>query len=141
MIELTAALLGEIQRQGEQTYPDECCGILLGREHKGDKYVDALFPVENARAAGERYHRYLITAAAYLQAEKQARARDWDIIGFYHSHPDHEARPSDFDREHAWPWYSYMILNVRQRRASDLNSWVLDEDRGQFVPEQIVVKS
>ena len=138
MLRLGAAHLEEIRRHGEREYPDECCGLLLGRfAEGGEKQVVETLSVSNAREAEERYHRSLITPEEYLKGERQARARGLDIVGNYHSHPDHPAEPSEFDREHAWPTWSYVIVSVRGGRAADLRSWELEPDRSRFAEERL----
>jgi proteasome lid subunit RPN8/RPN11 len=72
-----------------------------------------------------------------LKVEKEARTRGLDVMGYYHSHPDHPAMPSNYDRDHAWPWYSYVIVSVQKGLAAEVNSWVLAEDRTRFEREEI----
>ena len=96
--------------------------------------------VDNQREESERYHRFLITPNVYLATEKYARTRELDIIGFYHSHPDAPARPSAYDMEHAWPWYSYVIVSVRKGSAAEITSWVMADDRSKFNEEAIIEK-
>lgn len=129
-----------IRAYGEEAYPNECCGFLLGRQINSDKEVIWTLPVQNERERREQYHRFLITPDTYLQGEKFARQRDLEIIGFFHSHPNAEARPSGYDLEHGWPWYSYIILAVRNQQAAEMTSWVLEEDRSKFTEEAIIVK-
>ncbi len=128
-----------IKADGEGAFPNECCGFILGKHNNGEKEVRALLPTSNEREDLEQYHRFLITPQAYLQAEKYAREKGLDVIGFYHSHPGAPARPSHYDLEHAWPWYSYIIVSVLEGRAEDVTSWVLQDDRVQFNEEKIVV--
>jgi proteasome lid subunit RPN8/RPN11 len=128
-----------IQAYGEEAYPDECCGFLLGNVRNGSKDVLATMPAFNSQTADEKYHRFLITSEAYLQCEKFAKERGLDIVGFYHSHPNAEARPSAYDVEHGWPWYSYVIISVKNNKAADVTSWVLEDDRSQFKPENIII--
>jgi proteasome lid subunit RPN8/RPN11 len=99
--------------------------------------VEAIVPIENAWDAGEQYHRFQISPEDMMQAEREARKRGLDVLGFYHSHPDHPARPSDFDREQALPFYSYIITAVEQGRAGELASWELKTDRSEFLVEAI----
>ncbi|MFQ5675924.1 MAG: Mov34/MPN/PAD-1 family protein [bacterium] len=127
-----------IKRHGEQAYPDECCGFLLGRLDS-DKQVLMTLNAANAREEQEKYHRFLITPENYLRCEKLARAENLDILGFYHSHPDAEARPSSYDLEHAWPWYSYLIVSVHDGKIKEVTSWVLEDNRTQFNFENICV--
>lgn len=126
-----------MEAHGEQTYPHECCGLMLGRVVDGTRVVEEVKPVNNARLDSPR-NRYLIPPDEVVKGDRQARERGLDIIGFYHSHPDVVARPSEFDREHAWPWYSYVIVSIREGRAMDLHSWVLRDDRSQFDQEEVI---
>lgn len=138
MIRLGARLAGEIRGEAERAYPDECCGLLLGRTAEGGaKEVVEIFPVENARESEERYHRSLITPGEYMRGERHARSRRLDVVGNYHSHPNHPAEPSQFDLEHAWPTWSYVIVSVRAGRAAELRSWELEPDRTRFAEERI----
>jgi proteasome lid subunit RPN8/RPN11 len=125
-----------IRRHAESTYPHECCGILLGRPHSGDKVVTAVLTLDNERQDSQ-HNRFLITPETLFRAEKEARAAGLDILGFYHSHPDAPARPSEFDREHAWPTYSYIIVEVVSGKAGEMTAWLLSGDRTRFEPEQI----
>ncbi|MDR1837164.1 MAG: M67 family metallopeptidase [Treponema sp.] len=138
---ITKKLLDEIKAEGEKAYPDECCGVLLGLSgENGDKTVKHILPVENAHSEDEQYHRFLITPDNMLDAEKKARALLIDVLGFYHSHPDHPSRPSDFDREHALPFYSYIITAVEEGTAKKVTSWALKDDRSEFNAENIIIK-
>jgi proteasome lid subunit RPN8/RPN11 len=131
-----------LRRAGEGAYPNECCGILLGRLLDGGlRTVEAVIPIENAREAEEQYHRFRIEPEDLMRAEKEARRRNLAVLGFYHSHPDHPARPSDYDREQALPFYSYLILGVREGKAEELTSWELAADRSEFKRETLTSKS
>jgi proteasome lid subunit RPN8/RPN11 len=125
-----------VRAHGEETYPQECCGFLLGTGAGNRKQV-----VRVVRAANERpdsaENRYLISPEAYLRVEHEAARAGLDIVGFYHSHPEAPARPSEFDRAHALPWCSYVIVSVRGGKARELASWVLSEDYTRFLPEPI----
>jgi proteasome lid subunit RPN8/RPN11 len=139
MLELGADLAQVIGEEGEKAYPNECCGFVLGTlRADGGRRAEALIPVDNARETEERYHRFKIEAEDFMKAEKTAHARNLEIIGFYHSHPDHPARPSDYDREQALPCYSYLIVSVEGGRAGALTSWKLAEDRTAFTEEEII---
>ena len=128
-----------IRIAGEAAYPDECCGILMGDiDNDGNKIVKRTEAINNAREDGEKYHRFLITPEDMLHAEQTARAAKLEVIGFYHSHPDHPASPSDYDRDHALPFYSYVIVSVEKGRAKELTSWELSADRAVFLSEKIV---
>ncbi|MCO5177259.1 MAG: M67 family metallopeptidase [Thermomicrobiales bacterium] len=128
-IVLPDGLAAAIATHGEETFPDECCGVLLGNETGGQRTVEQLLPIENEWDEGERRRRFLITPQAMMRAEREARKRGLDILGFYHSHPNAPARPSEFDREHAWPWYSYLIASIREGTFDVLTGWQLRDDR------------
>lgn len=125
-----------IRRHGESSYPEECCGFLLGTGDGFDKRVTRVVRTENRRRDSAR-SRYLIAPEDYLAAELEAQKAGLEIVGFYHSHPDAEARPSEFDRKHALPWCSYIIVSVRAGQAEVISSWVLAEDYSQFEEELI----
>lgn len=135
---LSADTLAAIRNEGEQGFPQEICGFLLGRVTDGNREVTRHRAVDNARAEGEQRNRYIIRPEDFLATEKLARAEQLDIIGFYHSHPNAPARPSVYDTEHAWPWYVYVIVSVLDGRAGDVTAWVLQDDRREFGPEALV---
>jgi proteasome lid subunit RPN8/RPN11 len=138
MLLLSSELETNIRKEGEIAYPNECCGIILG-EINGDETKDArrVVAIINSREDGEQYHRFLITPEDMLRAEQTARAAKLEVIGFYHSHPDHPSAPSGYDKDHALPFYSYVIVSVDKGRAQVLTSWVLTNDRMDFVQEVI----
>ena len=151
-LNLTQAHLESIRQHGAREYPSECCGVLLGKVEGTAKQVTEVVPLKNLRHDSARAqellplddlgreterNRFLIDPLDQLRVEKDARARGLDVVGYYHSHPDHPARPSVYDREHAWPWYSYVILSVEQGSPQDLTSWVLGEDRSSFSAEEV----
>jgi proteasome lid subunit RPN8/RPN11 len=142
------AILGH----GARDYPSECCGLLLGKVEGDEKHVAEVVPLKNLRHEASlaqellpvdnpgretEKNRFLIDPLEQLRVEKDARARGLDVVGYYHSHPDHPARPSNYDREHAWLRYSYVIISVERGSPKDLTSWVLVEDRSAFAPEQV----
>jgi proteasome lid subunit RPN8/RPN11 len=137
-IEIPAEILSQIQRNGQLAYPEEGAGLLLGFADAGRKQVNAIIELPNSREDGARHNRYLITPQAILKGEQQALALGMDIIGVFHSHPDHPNQPSDFDREWAMPWYSYLITSVINGVAIESRSWRLLEDRSSFVEEMIL---
>jgi len=129
----------QIRAHGAETYPHECCGALLGRDAKdGIRHVVGLFPLVNRRDDSPR-NRFAVSSQDVLEAEKAGRAAGLDVVGWYHSHPDHPARPSEFDREHAWPWYSYIIVSVQSGQPKDMTSWRLHDDRAAYTEEEISV--
>ena len=138
MITLAPNHLDEIGKHGERDYPHECCGLLLGTfAEDGRKIVVETYPISNAREEAARYHRSLITPEELMRGERYALERKLDVVGNYHSHPDHPAVPSQYDLEHAWPTWSYIIVSVRQGSAADLRSWELQADRSRFDEEEI----
>lgn len=136
-LELTLEHEQAIRAHAQRAFPHECCGFLLGRDEAATRRVAAIAAAENERTAAERHNRFSITPDVYLRAEREARRRRLDVIGFYHSHPDAPARPSDYDLEHAWPVYSYLIVSVRGGVSAALTSWVLREDRSGFEPQVV----
>lgn len=138
-LRLPEALALEIRHQSEAAYPAECCGALVGRMEGETKAVVRLAPAVNRRT--DDPHRYLIAPDDLRALERAVRAAGHEILGYYHSHPDHPAQPSAFDAEHAWPWYSYLIVRVDRGRSADLASWVLDDDRPVMHPESLDVFS
>jgi proteasome lid subunit RPN8/RPN11 len=149
---LSGHLAEKIRAHGAETYPHECCGALLGRDSAdlggGDPEAQAstpgreilgLFPLVNRRDDSPR-NRFSVTSEDVLAAEKEARAHGLDVVGWYHSHPDHPARPSEYDRDHAWPWYSYIIVSVQNGAAQEMTSWRLNDDRQEFSPEGIEIR-
>jgi proteasome lid subunit RPN8/RPN11 len=125
-----------IRRHAARAYPDECCGALIGRSGEGCRTVVRTLAIDNARTDSAR-NRFLVTDRDYLRAEAEAAAHGLDLIGFYHSHPDHVARPSQFDLDHAWPVFSYVIVSVVAGRADLMTSWILEEDRSRFRPQPL----
>ncbi len=126
-----------IRAHAERGYPEEICGFLIGQTSGDDKAAVRLLPIENIREEN-RQRRFEIAPGDFHKADSDARRDGQAILGFYHSHPDHPARPSEYDREHAWPWYSYIIVSVQSGKAADLTSWVLKEDGSQFDAEEIL---
>jgi len=153
-LSLSSRHLEAIRQHGARDYPNECCGILLGNADGGNKNAQEVVPLKNLRRDPARAqellplaepgreserNRFLIDPLEQLRVEKEARARHLDVLGYYHSHPDHPARPSEYDRNHAWPWYSYVIVSVEGGEPKDLTSWVLSDDRSRLDPEPIEV--
>jgi len=142
---MSAELAEGIRRHGAETFPHECCGALLGRDPafeaspSGIREVVELFRLVNRREDSPR-NRFAVTPEDVLDAEKAARGHGLDVIGWYHSHPDHPARPSQFDREHAWPWYSYVIVSVMAGTPAEMTSWRLNDDRQDYSPEHIELR-
>lgn len=136
-LQLAAAHLAAIRRHGESDYPHECCGLLLGRFAGERRIVDDVHPMRNANTTSPE-NRFDFDPKEHLAAQRQARERGLEVVGFYHSHPNHPARPSQYDLEHAaWPGYSYLIVRIQQGRAQEANSYELAEDRSHFLQEPL----
>jgi proteasome lid subunit RPN8/RPN11 len=131
-ITLHAHVDGAIRSHGREAFPHECCGALLGR----DGVVHEAFPLPNTTEEGPR-RRFLVRPADYRAAEKRARDAGLELLGFYHSHPDHPARPSQYDLDHAWPSFSYVIVSVMSGEDQALTSWQLTADRSAFDEEDV----
>jgi proteasome lid subunit RPN8/RPN11 len=129
---LAAAVNEAIRRHAVEAYPHECCGALIGREGS----VTDAFALPNTTEEGPR-RRFLVRPADYKEAERRAAAIGAELLGFYHSHPDHPASPSQYDLDHAWPFFSYVIVSVRDSGAGEMTSWRLRDDRSAFDPEHL----
>ena len=129
---LPTAAVETIRSHGRDAYPNECCGALLGR----DATVLEAFPLPNTTEEGPR-RRFLVRPDDYRTAERRAEALRATLMGFYHSHPDHPARPSGYDLDHAWPLFAYVILSVKSGEPAELTSWRLRDDRSAFDEERI----
>jgi proteasome lid subunit RPN8/RPN11 len=151
-LQISQKELDAIREHGAREYPNECCGIMLGSELNSAKVVRELAPISNLRHEQVRAeevlplanpdkeserNRFLMDPREVARVEAEARARGLDIVGYYHSHPDHPARPSEYDREHAWPWVSYVIIRIEDGKPRDYASWVLADDRSGFEDEPI----
>ncbi|MGZ9163649.1 MAG: M67 family metallopeptidase [Anaerolineales bacterium] len=142
ILQLTEKLLAQIHVHGEQAYPEEGAGFLLGAYSDNSlRAVQAIFPLGNSREDEARHNRYLITPEDYLKAELAADRLGLSLIGVFHSHPDHPNRPSEFDREWAQPFFSYVITSVQSGKAIESRSWRLIEDRSKFEEEEINMNS
>jgi proteasome lid subunit RPN8/RPN11 len=134
MISLSEEHKKQIETHGEATYPFECGGMLIG--HFGERTVVETFPLENSSTEDQK-NRVLILPKDVLRAERYARSNKMDVIGYYHSHPEDVAVPSQYDLDHALPVWSYIIVSVLQGKAADLRSWVMENDRSKFNEEEI----
>jgi len=137
MITIAKQQLDEIREHGVRDYPYECCGLLLGRYTADAKVVVETYPISNAREESAKRNRFLITPDELMRGERYAASRDLEVVGFYHSHPDSPAVPSNYDLEHAWPSYSYIIVSTSADQATDLFSWEQEADRSRFNEEEI----
>jgi proteasome lid subunit RPN8/RPN11 len=126
-LHLESGVDGAIRRHGEETYPHECCGALVGQN---DRVLHTV-PLPNTTEEGPR-RRFLVRPSDYRMAEQRARELGADLLGFYHSHPDHPARPSQYDLDHAWPTFAYVIVAVASGAAGDMTVWWLKDDRTTF---------
>lgn len=137
MIRVSEQHITVITSHAEKDYPNECGGLLLGVfESDGAKKVVDTLPMINTAAADTQHDRVLIDPRDLMLAEREARTRGLDIVGYYHSHPDDEAVPSQFDLDHALPVWSYIIVSVRNRKAVDWHSWEMENDRSKFNKEK-----
>ena len=138
MIQIAPPQHNEIAEHGERDYPHECCGLLLGTfAEGGTKIIAEIYPISNAREEAAKRNRFLIRPEELLRGEQHAAKRGLDVVGSYHSHPDHPAVPSGYDLEHAWPLYSYIVVAVSAAAAGDLRSWEMEPDRSKFTEEEI----
>ncbi|HUN62330.1 MAG TPA: M67 family metallopeptidase [Candidatus Sulfotelmatobacter sp.] len=135
---LDAECAEKIRAHGVETYPHESCGALIGRDGAKGKPREILevLPLVNRRDDSPR-NRFSVSTRDVIAAEREAQARGLSVVGWYHSHPDHSAKPSEFDREHAWPWYSYIIVSVEKGVAREMRSWQLREDRAEYLEEEV----
>jgi proteasome lid subunit RPN8/RPN11 len=147
LLKLSPEIAERIRKHGSETYPHECCGALLGRdadvagpgEQVPPREVLDLFPLVNRRDDSPR-NRFSVTSEDVLAAEKAGRTLGIDVVGWYHSHPDHPAEPSQYDRDHAWPWYSYVIVSVANGQPQRMTSWRLNDDRAGFTSEDVEIR-
>jgi proteasome lid subunit RPN8/RPN11 len=150
-LKMSTEIAERIRKHGAETYPHECCGALLGRDafevsgtasagsvNLPAREVLALFPLVNRREDSP-HNRFSVTADDVRAADKAARERGLELLGWYHSHPDHPARPSQYDREHAWPWYSYIIVSVANGKPQEMTSWRLADDRSDYACEEVAI--
>ena len=138
-IKVNSEQLDQIRKHGEKTYPDECCGFLLGAREGETNVLGEVYPAENERQES-RETRYLITPEQSKLADDYARSRGIGVIGYYHSHPDHPAAPSAYDLDHScWPGESYIIVAVEQGKAAALNSFT-KPDYTSFEQEEILIE-
>ncbi len=135
---LSRAQVEAIQAHAKATFPEECCGFLVGPNAE-PRRVASLRRATNV-VDTNRERRYVIDPREFLALEKEIRGTGHEVLGYYHSHPNHPAEPSEFDRSHAWPWYSYVILSIVDRTPADLRAWVLDGTTSTFGPEPVRIE-
>lgn len=138
---LTTAQKQIIEAHGEASYPHEGAGFLLGRVEGERVIIEGIFPTPNQREAEARHNRYEISPHDFLRAEREAAARRLEVVGVFHSHPDHPALPSAFDREHALPRFCYLITSVEGGKAHVTRAWHLREDRATFEEDTLIIAS
>lgn len=140
-LQIAPELLAFIRTHGEENYPDEGAGLLLGRVQGEVRQATHALPQTNGAPAEMRRQRYEIEPLAMLAAEDLAEREGLEVMGVFHSHPDHPAAPSAFDRERALPWFTYMITSVRKGQAADTRCWRLSEDRSALEEEKLWIGS
>ncbi len=139
MLVMTREVMEDMSQMGKETYPYEGCGFLLGTHGTdGKKVVGEICRTENVNTIRAR-DRFEIDPKEFLRVEKYAGQKGQEVLGFFHSHPDHPPYPSQFDREMAWPLYSYLILSVRGGKEVSVRSWILDEESREFHEEEVLV--
>ena len=126
--------MAQLRQHLEAGYPNEACGALIGRAGEGSREVLEFRPMRNT-ITDRPWDRYALDPLEQLQVQKNADARGLEIIGFAHSHPDHPARPSSFDQDHAWSFYSYVVASVQRGKLVEARSWLLTD--GVFQEEQL----
>jgi proteasome lid subunit RPN8/RPN11 len=124
---ITSGVDAAVRVHGQQTYPHECCGALVGRSG----FVTDVVALPNTTDEGPR-RRFMVRPSDYQLAERRATELGGELLGFYHSHPDHPARPSQYDLDHAWPTFAYIIVAVAEGVSKDMTVWYLQEDRSRF---------
>jgi proteasome lid subunit RPN8/RPN11 len=137
-LHIPAELIQQIHTHGETAYPEEGAGLLIGSFSGAEKRVTRLLAFDNAREQSARHNRYLLTPQDFLHGEQMAASLGLDVLGVFHSHPDHPNQPSEYDREWAMPFLSYLITSIEKGRAIESRSWLLSEDRSAFVEEEIL---
>ena len=136
-LKIGAGDVKHIHAHAREGYPEEIAGAIVGMNVDGMKIVVDVWRAENTHEE-ERSRRFLIEPLKIREFEERADERDMDVLGFYHSHPDHPAEPSEYDRDHAWPGYSYIIASVSESGVEDMRSWALKDDRSSYDEETIV---
>ena len=139
IIHITKEIEKQFKSHGENEYPHECCGFILGHFKNKESHGLEYLPATNVKEE-DRERRFLIDPQAYQNAEDEADEKGLSVISIVHSHPDHPHNPSDFDRDHAWPGFSYIIISVQKGKAVSYRSWQLNKDRTIFDEEKILIK-
>jgi proteasome lid subunit RPN8/RPN11 len=136
-LSISAKLLEAIEKHGEAQYPEEGAGLILGYGGREPRLAVQLRPLNNGFAPESRHHRYLIDPWAMMEAEQEAESLGLDVIGVFHSHPDHPAQPSEYDRQWAMPWYVYLITSIDRGKATETRAWLLNDDHRAFSQETL----
>jgi proteasome lid subunit RPN8/RPN11 len=138
MLRIREAVLEEIRTHMRETYPHECCGLIIGVSEDGARRGLGSRRCRNLNTERAR-DRYELDPADMLRTSQELVGSEQDIVGVYHSHPDHPSQPSEFDRDHAWPGWSYIIGSVMKGQVATVQSWELDESARRFEEETIAV--
>jgi proteasome lid subunit RPN8/RPN11 len=138
MLSINNASLEEMVHDAQRSFPDECCGFFYGKENEDNRMVEKVLVVNNAKD-GDRRRRYEISPEDYMKAERLADEYGLQLLGVYHSHPNHPPIPSETDRLSAQPYFSYLILSVMEGQFESIRSWRLNEQE-QFEEEQVIKK-
>jgi len=136
MLLINDTIKGQLTDDALRTYPDECCGFLLGADNGDERTIEEIIVIQNAKE-GDKRRRFEITPSDYLKAEQYAEANNLTLLGVYHSHPDHPSVPSEHDRAVAQSFFSYVIIAVRRNEWVSMQSWLLNDDF-QFEEEKIL---
>jgi proteasome lid subunit RPN8/RPN11 len=140
---LPETVVEAIRHHAEAAYPEECCGFLVARESPTTadepRRIVRASPIEN-QMEGARTRRFVIPPEELRRFEASLEGTGESLVGFYHSHPDHPAVPSLFDQDHAWPWYTYLVLAVEHGHAGDLGTFELSAEERRFAPVPCVVE-
>jgi proteasome lid subunit RPN8/RPN11 len=129
-----------LEFHGEASYPNEGAGVLLGSVHDDFIKIEDLIPMPNTFDEGERHHRYMIDAKGMMEVELTAEERNLEVVGIFHSHPDHPAQPSTYDLQHSLPWYTYIITKIEGGEARRSRAWRLQEDRQAFFEIELSIQ-
>ena len=139
-LKISISLYYDITSHLVKSYPNEGAGILIGQLNPTGKQARTIMPFQNKFAVDQQHHRYLITAEDMQDGERAAEENGLDVLGVYHSHPDHPAEPSRYDRVNAWPWYSYLIISVQNHVPGTARCWRLADDRSKFNEEELLIE-
>lgn len=137
---LTPELKRRIEQSGVEAFPNECCGVMVGRDTPQGRVVERLEPMDNVWDEAEQRRRFAIDPKRLMQLDRDVALERKVVLGFYHSHPNHPARPSETDRQYGWPFYSYVIVSIQDRRPAEMTCWVLNEASEQFEEQGIVLQ-